>query len=114
MVKQMNKILDKMDENFVDNYKDLMKYKNNFDNILHKFGFEEFESYNKFCINIKDVAKTKIRKEDIKYLDEDTTFFSEVINETLRDKIKQDKSYEKKIMTYFGDEEILDFIKGDQ
>lgn len=113
MGKQINKILDKMDENFVNNYKDLMKYKNNFDSILHKIGFDEFESYNKFCINIKDVAKTKIKKENIKYLHEDTTFFSEVINETLRDKIKQDKSYEKKIMTYFGDDEIIDYMKRD-
>lgn len=109
----MNKILDKMDDNFVDNYDDLMKYKNNFDDILHKFGFDGFESYNNFCINIREVAKVKIKKEKIKYLDKDTTFFSEVINETLRDKIKQNKSYEKKIMSYFGDEDIIDFMKGD-
>jgi len=113
MVKKMDKILDKMDENFVDNYEDLMKYKNNFNNILHKLGFIGYDSYNNFCIDIRNVAKNRIIKEKIKYLDKDTTFFSEVINQTLRYKIKQNRSYEKKIMNYFDDDELIDIIKED-
>ena len=65
MVKKMDKILDKMDENFVDNYEDLMKYKNNFNNILHKLGFIGYDSYNNFCIDIRNVAKNRIIKEKV-------------------------------------------------
>jgi len=106
-----NNIINKMDNNFVDNYDDLLKYKNNIDNILHKMDFKGFDTYNEFCIFVRETAKNKIKNEKIKYLDSETTFFSEVINQTLRNKIKENKGYDKKIFTYFGDYEILDILK---
>jgi len=35
------------------------------------------------------------------------------MNKTLRDKIRKNRSYEKKILAYFGDYEIVDILKDD-
>ena len=59
----MNDIIKKMDESFADNYEELIIYKKNFDNILNQIGFNGFKSYNDFCIDIRNNAIKKIKKE---------------------------------------------------
>jgi len=108
-----NKIIKKLDDNFVENYDDIIEYKNNLNDILSKMGFIGFKSYNEFCVSIRNNAISKIKKDKIKYLSSDDTFFSEIMNKTLRDKIRKSRSYEKKILSYFNDYEIVDFIKNE-
>lgn len=108
------KIIEKMDNNFVENYEDLIKYKKNIDGILDKMGIEGFNSYNDFCIKIRKNAIDKIKNENINYLDSDTDFFSRVINKTLRDQIRSDKDYTGKLSEYFEDENLIEILKKDQ
>ena len=108
-----NKIIDKMDHNFVDNYEDMIKYQQNLNEILYKMGFSGFDSYNDFCKILRKNALDKIKKEKIQYLDTDTDFFSLVINKTLRDKIRENKDYTDKLIIYFNDKNIVDIMKKD-
>jgi len=107
----MNDIIKKMDESFADNYEELIIYKKNFDNILNQIGFNGFKSYNDFCIDIRNNAIKKIKKENINYIDSESKFFPRILNETLRNKIKKEKNYEKKIMKYFHDINVIKILK---
>jgi len=108
-----NNIINQIDESFVNNYNDIKKYQLNFNIILSKLDMPLFETYNDFCINIRNNAIDKIKKEKIKKLDLDTNFFSEIIGKTLRVKIKKNRNYEKKLMEYFNDYTLIDFLKND-
>lgn len=113
---KISKILDKMDHNFVDNYEDMSKYKKNLDDMLINLGFKPFKSYNNFCIKIKENTTNYIKKEK-KYIsvdDLDNEFFSIIMNKTIRDKIRENKNYEKKLSIYFNIDDTKDLIKPDK
>ena len=110
-MEKKNKIIKKLDDNFVEHYDDIIEYKNNMNDILYKIGLKGFNSYNEFCMYIRNNAILKIKKDKIKHINSDDNFFSEIMNKTLRDKIRRNRGYEKKILSYFSDSEIIDILK---
>jgi len=100
-------IIKQLDISFVDNYDDIKKYQDNFNLILSKLDLTEFKSYNEFCKDIRNIAILKL-KEDQQKTD---NFFSEVIGKTLREKIIKNKNYEKKLMNYFNDYTLINYLK---
>lgn len=97
-----NEIINKLDNNFVNNYEDMIKYKNNLNDILLQMGFNKFKSYNEFCIYIRNNALEKLKER--KNYNLDNTFFSVIMNKSLKDKIKKDKNYNRKLNIYFNDD----------
>ena len=49
----MRCLIDEMDQHFVEEYEDIIKYKFNIEKILDQMGFDSFISYNDFCIRIR-------------------------------------------------------------
>ncbi len=50
----MKKILNDVDNQFVDEYDTILVYKKNIDDILEQMGFDGFNSYNEFCLKIRN------------------------------------------------------------
>lgn len=105
-----NNIIQKMDNNFVENYEDVIKYHKKLNDILNKMGFDGFESYNDFCKKIRNNAINKLKKDNKENLDLDTNFFSLIMNDLLRNKIKEDENYVDKLKIYFNIDNIDDII----
>lgn len=111
----INNIIKKMDNNFVENYEDMLKYKNNLDQLLIKIGLKKFKSYNEFCIMIRNNTLEYLKKENQLNPDKiENNLFSLIMNKTFRDKIIQNKNYEKKLKIFLNtDKNINDIIKNE-
>lgn len=105
MMKKMNEILKDVDNQFVEEYETILIYKKNLDDTLEQMGFNGFNSYNEFCLMVRN----NIIKSDTVVMNKQ--IFSQVLNKTLRDKIKEDVDYESKLLTTLGDPEIINFMK---
>ena len=108
MSKPVSKKIEKLiDNSFVDNYDTIVKYKDNFNEILRKMEINDYQSYNEFCYDIKDVIIDKISNNEITYSE---NYLSEIIVDTLKNKIKKDKNYKRKILKYFDDITVIEAI----
>jgi hypothetical protein len=108
MSKPVSKKIEKLiDNSFVDNYDTIVKYKDNFNEILRKMEINDYQSYNEFCYDIKDVIIDKISNNKITYSE---NYLSEIIVDTLKNKIKKDKNYKRKILKYFDDITVIEAI----
>jgi len=105
----MNDILRDIDNQFVDDYDTIFIYKKNLDDVLEQLGFEGFDSYNDFCIKIRNNVIQSLNNNDFFVMN--NQIFSQVLNKTLRDKILEDNEYEAKIMSSLGDKTVLDFLR---
>lgn len=107
----LDKMINQIDNNFVDNYDILNKYKNNIDDVLYRMGFSKFNSYNDFCFILRSNMLDDIKNS--KHLNYDD-ILSKMINKSIRDKIKMDDDYKDKIMVYFNDKGPIKIIERDQ
>jgi hypothetical protein len=100
------KIINDIDNIFVDNYKNINQYKNNINDIFKKLNIKEFNTYNKFCIDIRNIIINKINDENV---DDETpqSIILKSLNQTIKNKIKEDNDYEHKILNYFKDYDVI-------
>ena len=108
--KKKMKILDNIDSKFVDNYSEMVKYKDNVDDILSMMGFNKFESYNSFCSSIRNKAEEYIKNND----DNIDNVLSIAINMAIRSKIISDDDYINKITMYFNDKKMVNIVEKDK
>jgi len=111
----INNIIKKMDNNFVENYEDMLKYKNNLDELLMKIGLKKFKSYNEFCIIFRNNTIDYLKKKNISNIEKiKNKIFSLIMNKTFRDKILESKNHEKKLQIFLNTEKnINDIIKNE-
>jgi hypothetical protein len=104
-------IINKIENSFVENYSDMIIYRDTLNEILYKLNFDGFKSYNDFCKKIRKKTIDKITKDGSSIINE-KLFFSIILNDIMKDEIMNDIDYENKLMLYFDDINLVKIING--
>jgi len=105
-----NNLITELDNYFVDNYDNILVYKNNINDMLINMNINQFESYNDFCLLLRNISISEMKNKNIK-TNNVSELFHLSINKLLLTKINTDVDYNDKILKYFNDKKLLEFIK---
>ncbi len=104
-MEKLKKVIFDLEHVFVDDFEKINSYRLNLNMILEQMEFNGFNNYNHFCIQIKNNV-SDIFKNEINTIDIDR-IISISVNRVLKNKIRENRSYKKKLVEYFNDKEIL-------
>jgi len=99
----LDNIKKKLEQQFVDDYNDLIKFMNNINDTLNELDINsKYENYNDFCLDIEKY----IFEDNIK--DVSPEIMSNALNNMLKFKIIEDIDYEEKLLKKFsGDSDVI-------
>ena len=100
----------KIEEQFVEDYEDLLLFMNQINDVLKKFNINsKYKNYNTFCLDVED----HIIDYYTMYGDSEISpeIMSNVLNNMIKIKILEDPEHEKKLNDFFNNDNSFDEIK---
>jgi len=105
----LNEIKRNLEQQFVNDYDELIEFMNNINDTLEKLGINNNYEYNDFCLDVQYTVIELIKKEQTSKIT--PHILSQALNTMIKYKIIDDPNYEEKLTSFFsGSDDIMEEI----